>query len=327
MGNAMSAIYAFTTSIFPLWYAIKTARTQEYVYMLHSPSMSRLKLVPSKSSNPPQPNTNSGFFDAARRRSTEPNGGGGGGGHGRTNSMGKTNGSKHNRNTSNTNETATPQMVQCFGHDLAFSAFMQHLSAEFSMELLLSFIELTQYKKAVWDKLITTNGIPITPTTPKSDIEENENMMVDLQIPRQQQKILENTSIPLSFIVHNDLESVLKNHQENNRRQSFSYSRSTENDGDEVADDEYDKLLNEFQVRGYILYCKYVDSSSEFQINVSDQESKTLLNKLNYKNKLNQNDLFQLYDKTLSELWQLLRHSYYRFIKTPEYIDLVHYLQ
>ena len=241
------------------------------------------------------------------------------------------------RNTAN--ETVQPQMIKVLGHQFAFSAFMAHLSNEFSMELLLSFVELTQFKKAVLDKLgnididTTTN---ITPNTSDGDIEiidEDQNIFKfqsanKVKIPKQQQKILDNPSIPLSFIVHNDIENVLKNHRENNRRQSFSYSKSNnEEPKDEIASDEHDKLLNEFQIRGYVLYYKYIDSSSEFQINISDEESKILINKLNYRNKLNANDLFTLYDKTLQELWQLLRHSYYRFIKTSEYQELLQYLQ
>lgn len=336
MGNVMSALYGFTTSAFPLCYAVRIANSQEYALMLHSPSissMSRLKLVPSASKSSNLPNVSNSINNALGKFSFD----------GRRSSKSKN--EKHDRSASVANESIQPQMIQILGHQLAFSAFMAHLSNEFSMELLLSFVELTQYKKAVLDKLglskndtmnvsISTN---CTPNTSDQDadieiIDEDQNIFRfhsdKEKIPKQQQKILDNPSIPLSFIVHSDIEQVLKNHRENSRRQSFSYSKSNNDEPKhEVANDERDKLLNEFQVRGFVLYCKYVDSSSEYQINISDEESKTLINKLNYRNKLNEHDLFTLYDKTLQELWQLLRHSYYRFIKTSEYQELLQYIQ
>ena len=64
----------------------------------------------------------------------------------------------------------------------------------------------------------------------------------------------------------------------------MAYSKwNNEESQDDVAVEQRDKLLNEFQVRRFILYCKYVDNSSEFQRNVSDTENKTLLDKLIYR--------------------------------------------
>ena len=198
--------------------------------------------------------------------------------------------------SSYSNVSVDTLMEMVLSQDRAFNEFMSHLSQEFSIELLLSFVEFVQFKAA---------------------IRSSKELVLkkDLKISAAQQTVLQNEFIPKSFVVHGDLRKVVKDFNDRYRNVNIEDVCN--------GDDEHDKILKQYQIRGYILYYKFIDSSSEFQVNLSDGEFKVLNQKIvNNRNDLNEKNLFVLWDGALKELWKLLRHSFYRFMKTPKYIEL-----
>lgn len=195
----------------------------------------------------------------------------------------------------NTPKSVDNLMQRVLSQDVSFNEFMSHLSNEFSMELLLSFVEFVQFKSAIRE-------------TQQFKLDD------DSVISEAQKTVLQNGFIPSSFVVHGNYDKVV---------QDFHDNYHTKINVEILNNNEHDKILKEYQIRGCILYHKYVNSSSAMQINLSDGEFKILHHKIiNHGDDLNEEDLFNLYDAALNELWKLLRHSFYRFMKSDKYRKL-----
>eukprot|EP01084_Bolivina_argentea_P239149 401956_1 len=162
-----------------------------------------------------------------------------------------------------------------------FESFMQHVTREWSTELLLSFIEITQLQNVI-----------------KQTYFNDDNT---IQLQRYQIAILENKAIPESYIVHTKSMIELLNKCEIN----------------DIKEVEVEKDI-EFKMKSYILYKKYIDDCSELQINISGKQKNKLQDcmdeidmfiQLNIKKK----ELFSIYTDVINELAKLLRYSYDRF--------------
>merc|ERR1712087_575922 len=115
---------------------------------------------------------------------------------------------------------------------------MVHLAKEWSMEMMIAFIEFTQFQQTVKDKA-------------ECDTE--------LTLFEYQRAMLKNKAIPKSFLVYAELTEVMKESQ-----QSRAAQLSEMIDGD----------IFRFCVRARALYHKYVDAGGELQINVSSSQKK-----------------------------------------------------
>ena len=110
-----------------------------------------------------------------------------------------------------------------------FQRFMQHLANEWSMELLLAFIELTQLQSAIKHEFGKSN--------------EYEMVFIPSQIA-----ILENDDIPQScFVYQNETAGFI-------RYNDIDFANN--------------KLM-EYKVKSCIMYLKYVNSGAELEINIS----------------------------------------------------------
>eukprot|EP01084_Bolivina_argentea_P045914 84509_1 len=120
-----------------------------------------------------------------------------------------------------------------------FEAFMLHLSKEWSMELLLAYVEVTQLQQQI--KL------------------EYSDFINDMEFRVLQESLLTNNSIPLSFIIsHTNINELVE-------KQGIVINR---------VHDKTDKMI-QFKIRMYALYLKYI-KDSELQINISYQQHKKL---------------------------------------------------
>ena len=87
-------------------------------------------------------------------------------------------------------------------------------------------------------------------------------------------------------------------------------------ESDIVYDDIYDHLGNiaMFRVKAYKLYEKYIETGTEFEINISYESKVKIENKFKMKkNEWNANELVQIFDDVIVELVKLLKYSKKRF--------------
>ena len=194
-----------------------------------------------------------------------------------------------NSNGGRTEITTTPTPTRSFKQPLSdalktmdgFEDFMQHLSREWSMEILLALVEMIQfqnYVKTCYPELVD-----------------------DVKYTALQKTILENDAIPESFIVCNtDVTEVTALYC--NEMMKF-----VEND-----------TMTELKIRAYALYAKYIDGD-ELEINISyEQRQKlfTLMDNLKYfiqNVKITEIEMCNLYGDIIHELSTLLHYSYNRY--------------
>ena len=168
-----------------------------------------------------------------------------------------------------------------------FNLFVLHLCQELSDESLIAYIEFTQFKQICKSDDNFQQYI--------KNINENENENEN------DNNLLSNSDIiPLSSIV-------------------------------------YDNFKNEFGVRKYILiirqlYNKYIIEDGEFPINISSRtrykikqwiDKHQMLELREYDISKEYSDIYLLLEPAREELFNLLRHSFQRFIMTDEFLDLV----
>ena len=181
-----------------------------------------------------------------------------------------------------TNYNDTISLTDSLRESDKFEDFMLHLSRDFSMEILLSFIELTQLQKVIKQYLYENDGkMEFSPT---------------------QEAFLQNTDIPKSYIVyHTDLEDVMK-----------SYGiilRQEHNLNDKMVD---------LKLRACALFWKYI-GKGDLQLNVSyeqRQRLQSLMHDADYfvsNVNLNAGELFLLYHEVITDVSKILSHSHHRF--------------
>ena len=235
---------------------------------------------------------------------------------------------------SNNRRHHSATLSKVLSEEESFLMFMEHLRHEWSMELLLSFIEFAQYKKLVMEMF--TNEI-------------DQNLLDQYwKSESRQHVILDNSYIPYSSIVHEGLKKIGKPLDlENLRAKSCSEdggdhvevemsstvtitNLSSENvvtDGTETTQSECgEKLTGDFHDKALKLCTKYVANGSEFQINLPDKVRTRLMTQINeylYNNeKMCCNGLFVLFDDAIEEMWKLMGYSFCRFILTEKFQSL-----
>ena len=170
-------------------------------------------------------------------------------------------------------------------------AFMIHLSKEYSMELLLSYIEMTQFQKYILD-YIKENG-----ANTDKDMETEPNIEL-VNFP---------ANIPLSEIIEGKEEIIIE----------FESDTDINDDGG---------FIDNAKIKAHKLYNKYVKIGSEFEINISSAERhklSNLLDKLDVLMSYNMNlrDLLLLFQDCKSEMKLLQTFSLTRFKNDTEFLD------
>lgn len=232
--------------------------------------------------------------------------------------------------------------------------FMNHLSKEYSMECLLSYIEFDQFQKAVIKQATSIanplidriNNFPmITPATSSSTSSsmphpiDTKNTKIKLPDTIQEYDSLAATSptTPDSpdsahsahSAAHSDLELVDIETMKTLRNVPTSAiltATSSIKKGTTIGMDE--QTINDFKKRAYLLYEKYCKTGCEFEINISAQMRKNLHEVLGDKQALmNMNmdlaTLAKIFDDPKKEMKMLLQYSFTRMKSTEEYVQMV----
>eukprot|EP01084_Bolivina_argentea_P133129 234941_1 len=196
------------------------------------------------------------------------------------------------------------------------SAFFDHLAHEFSIECGLAYIEFVQYKQLIDQDLFVNK---------ECIVETNEI------------SVLSNIEIPQSFIVYSDINRIEYHATTTSGLQQDVPNFAINGGGTltgfglpmnkvvSIDRDDHEIYLHPYQMRAYLLYKKYVDPKSHLQINISYKQRRYLAELLtNRENRMNidAQTLFSMWDSALHELWKLMTHSCYRFIKTSTYLAL-----
>eukprot|EP01083_Nonionella_stella_P313080 1122157_1 len=181
---------------------------------------------------------------------------------------------------------------QVLKNEAMFDSFMQHLIKEFSMEIMLALIELSQFQESMHAFALT--------------IDEN------IMISNQEWKFACDLLTDLSYIPQSSIVFDALNEEEVN-----TYKH--------VEDVTKQKQM-EFLIRSHKIYDKYFDSGSDFEINISFGQRNLVTEQLflldawkvhddaDNEDALTQlNQLFQLFNPAIGSMFTLLQYSFSRF--------------
>ena len=175
----------------------------------------------------------------------------------------------------------------------SFNTLMLHLSKEWSMECLLSFVELTQWQYRMCREYESDASVLGT----------GQNMiLISLQ-----EKLLENKNLVKSYIVYPEagdmtLEQMLK-----------------ENDMPVQRDWDLNDKMIVMKLKAIVLYRKYVEDG-DLQINISYEQQQKLITYMGsdgyflYNTDMTPFEVFNIYSDVIVELTKLLNNSYSRFL-------------
>ena len=173
-------------------------------------------------------------------------------------------------------------------------AFMVHLSTEYSMECLLSYIEFSQYQKYVVNKMNM------------NDNEMRENDVELINMP---------DNIPISEIIEDNLEQegVIDGVNNDNNNSSATFD---------------DKFLDNAKIKAHKLYKKYIKTGCEFEINISSLERGKLFDLLDCMDSwmsynVNLKDLLMIFEDCKKEMRMLMSYALERFKRSTEFIDQI----
>eukprot|EP01084_Bolivina_argentea_P252157 423187_1 len=195
-----------------------------------------------------------------------------------------------------------------------YKQFMQHLAKEFSMECLLCFTEIIQFKclmlqrlqiidsetnlmkdvKSIFFDFFCTEPCPLTNTLPISLINQQFEQYLSNQI-----------NVNLSLWVNQEVE------QPNN---SPTYK----------PNESKSQLMDQSKTIALLLYRKYIQEGSELEVNISYETRSKLSNVLYdkvfwFQSNITLIELFCLYDKVATTMFTLMDNSYIRFKSKPDF--------
>eukprot|EP01084_Bolivina_argentea_P078321 142088_1 len=194
--------------------------------------------------------------------------------------------------------------------------FMEHLADEYSMELLLCYIEVTQYQQYTLQKSGLKNN---------SDNDEDIQAVINglVSFP---------SNIPFSCIVkqktakpkpHSDIVHQI----ELQRVVSLSTSATSQNSTSDIGNFN----LSDAKKQAYQLYKKYIERNSEYEVNLSSLHRNELdiLTDINMLENVNvtERDLVLLLDNTKRDMYKLLFYSFCRLKSKEEFEPIKHYFQ
>ena len=164
----------------------------------------------------------------------------------------------------------------------------------YSMELLLSYIEISQYQKYVI---------------------ELSNEEININVDKYKQMVLP-SNLPVSSILQKErkygTESI-----KNEKTQSTAMNEQLESAN----------IDNNLKLKGYSLYKKYIKIGSEFEINIIWQQREALMEVFDnhsvlLNNQTTMNHIFQLFEVCKEEMVTLMGYSLDRFMQKDEFQQL-----
>ena len=168
------------------------------------------------------------------------------------------------------NSSDHKQLSQIFSHSKALDLFVQHLGREWSVESALSLIEFVQFERYIYNFLENVNKV-LNDKSKIALLMQMENDMISLQY-----NINLPISLPKSSIVYSNEDYF------NNLLNIYCH----ENSKLDVFNLEVE-WLNDIKYKAYLLYSKYVEFGSDFEINVSyrvRKELRKIMKKENFDN-------------------------------------------
>ena len=225
------------------------------------------------------------------------------------------------KNSENCNRKKSIRLDRILSNYYCFDMFMKHLVSEFAIECLLSVTEIIQFKKFV-KILFDLNldaplkkhffGLKLSDKIPLSEIVYDETEFDEIEI--------------------NSDETMEKSVNDTSNSSHTTYSHSISNTLRNKTDAE--KVLI-CKTKAWKLYEKYIRIGSEFEVNISDNDRRVLINKMQNKNKWlssnddnnnnnnysNGQDLFILFDKACQENVRLLTFLLLRMVGHAEKKD------
>lgn len=201
---------------------------------------------------------------------------------------------------SSSNKTDYDEIVKMLQDENEFERFVEHLMTEWSMEILLCLVEVTQIQSVIKQSSDTESQGQSTSTTSNG-----------IKLTNVQEAILGNDGIVKSYIVyHEDIKQLLK---------EYNAKYYLIDDADKLGDIGQDELV-QIKCKLYVLYLKYIINGAELQINISYEQKARLdqlMSNFNYfVNKVNMTneELFGIYGDIVIELSNLLSYSFVRFV-------------
>eukprot|EP01084_Bolivina_argentea_P194742 334193_1 len=222
--------------------------------------------------------------------------------------------------------TSNSNLLDILKNDRLFDEFMLHLMREFSLEVMLSLIEFSQFQRNVFEFAQTITAF-----------EYDDNFVpVDDEWRIKFDFFVYPTSVPNSSIVYGPLgndEIALCKHLASNNINKMEMKIELESDDDKHylntkkdkdKEIDYDTEIQkiEFLIRSHKLYSKYISVGSELEINLSFKHRNALIEQMsefgtwvNLNNEHNKqlNILFQLFEECMKEMYTLLNYSFSRF--------------
>ena len=202
--------------------------------------------------------------------------------------------STNNDHTLNTRERAINQLKKILSNELRLNSFVTHLSEEYCLEILLSYIEFTQFQKF----LISKN---------KVDQDCNNEEIINTIFA---------DSVPLSNLLqeNNDIRNG-RSHTMDLNGDEDGIEIVTTSDNDDIED------LKDFKQRVHDLWNKYISESSPNEINICGEDRRKLKQSLGdpyiliTNLEIGYNQLFELIELCRIEMENLLLQSIVRFLE------------
>mmetsp|Transcript_21500 Transcript_21500/g.34531 ORF Transcript_21500/g.34531 Transcript_21500/m.34531 type:complete len:500 (-) Transcript_21500:99-1598(-) len=193
-----------------------------------------------------------------------------------------------------TTTTITTALEKLLAHRDAFRSFMNHVSHEYSMECALSLIEFVQFKQMVRDRLRENGTLDPAGTSDPVVTDGAEQQKQATTRGEMFASLILAECVPRSSI---------------------------------IADDTVGSDDNIVRVKATKLYNKYIKVGSEWEINIcSDARQQMTVRFDAYRSGDSKVDLdwsdaamYHVFDDCLTEMWQLLKCSFGRFMRKAEY--------
>ena len=227
------------------------------------------------------------------------------------------------------------KLHHCLRNEVTFELFISHLSKEYSLELLLAFLEMTQWKLLIYRLFKTSLKLKIKGI--KKEVLTCEALLPD-GVPKS-----EIVFQPIQFKINRNSDSESNsNHSNNSNSASSPHSNSKSNSGNNSSQSNPSTVNNNSNSNGdgcetvvyrlidkeirinhckhvaFELYSKYITIGCEYEINISSSMRESLIGMLGnehfWMNKVNINeiDLFNLFDDARNEVYRLLQFSFVR---------------
>ena len=252
------------------------------------------------------------------------------------------------------------KLASILSHTKAIDLFMQHLAKEFSIECLLSLIELSQFQKYVYERIErnyqyskgikeSRNGNQRKNENENDDKDENDyddddddyddedddedddndelDQFEDVLIENKY-RIVWPESVPLSAIVFDDywkeyeIVDMMGGGDDDLKKVQPNRAKSS------IAAPAIPWIVNG-KTKAFKLYCKYIATGSEYEINIASRTRRQLEEKMtNYgawignEQSNNETVLFDLFNQCCIEMIYLLHGSFGRFKQSPNFTKL-----